>query len=85
MTNQKQLTDIADRVTKIIVEHFGIDESKVKPDSSLYDDLGADSLDTIELIMAFEDEFECVIADDVAEKLRTVQDAINMVESSFPA
>lgn len=72
--------NIADRVKKVIVDHLGVNESDVVPSASFYDDLGADSLDTIELIMAFEEEFDCVIPDDLAEKMRTVQDAIDYVQ-----
>ena len=61
--------DIADRVKKIVVEHLGVEESKVSENASFIDDLGADSLDTVELVMAFEEEFGCEIPDDAAEKI----------------
>lgn len=73
------MSDIADRVKKIVVEHLGVDESKVTENASFIDDLGADSLDTVELVMAFEDEFGVEIPDDAAEKILTVKDAIAFV------
>ena len=75
------MSDIAGRVTKIVVEHLGVDESKVVDSASFIDDLGADSLDTVELVMAFEEEFECEIPDDAAEKIQTVKDAIDFISS----
>lgn len=71
---------IADRVKKIVVEHLGADEDKVVPEANFIDDLGADSLDTVELVMAFEEEFGCEIPDDAAEKIQTVGDAISYLE-----
>ena len=71
--------DISSKVKKIVADHLGIDEAKVTDDSSFIDDLGADSLDTVELVMAFEEEFGCEIPDDAAEKITTVQDAINYI------
>src|SRR5438128_10776146 len=73
--------DVAERVKKIVVEHLGVDESKVTENASFIDDLGADSLDTVELVMAFEEEFGCEIPDDAAEKIVTVKDAVNFIES----
>jgi acyl carrier protein len=75
------MSDIAERVRKIVVEHLGVDEAKVTDGASFIDDLGADSLDTVELVMAFEAEFGCEIPDDAAEKILTVKDAINYIES----
>ena len=75
------MSDIAERVRKIVVEHLGVDEAKVTDSASFIDDLGADSLDTVELVMAFEEEFGCEIPDDAAEKILTVKDAINYIES----
>ena len=75
-------TDIAERVKKIVVEHLGVDESKVSGPASFIDDLGADSLDTVELVMAFEEEFGCEIPDDAAEKILTVKDAIGYIEAN---
>ncbi len=72
--------DISARVKKIVVEHLGVDEDKVTDGASFIDDLGADSLDTVELVMAFEEEFGCEIPDDAAEKILTVKDAVNYVE-----
>ena len=71
--------DVADRVKKIVVEHLGVDEAKVAEDASFIDDLGADSLDTVELVMAFEEEFDIEIPDDAAEKISTVKDAIDFI------
>ena len=75
------MSDIAERVKKIVVEHLSVDESKVTESASFIDDLGADSLDTVELVMAFEEEFGCEIPDDAAEKISTVKDAIAYIES----
>ena len=72
--------DIPARVKKIVVEHLGVDEDKVMDGASFIDDLGADSLDTVELVMAFEEEFGCEIPDDAAEKILTVKDAVNYIE-----
>ena len=72
--------DIADRVKKIVVEHLGVEEDKVTEAASFIDDLGADSLDTVELVMAFEEEFGCEIPDDAAEKIVTVKDAIDFIQ-----
>ena len=74
------MSDIAERVKKIVVEHLGVDEDKVKEQASFIDDLGADSLDTVELVMAFEEEFNIEIPDDAAEKIQTVADAINFIK-----
>ena len=68
--------DIPARVKKIVVEHLGVDEDKVTDGASFIDDLGADSLDTVELVMAFEEEFGLDIPDEDAEKMRTVGDAV---------
>jgi|TARA_B110000438_G_C15251385_1_gene409980 acyl carrier protein len=73
-------SDIPERVKKIVVEHLGVDEDKVTDGASFIDDLGADSLDTVELVMAFEEEFGCEIPDDAAEKILTVKDAVNYIE-----
>ena len=70
---------VADKVKSIIVEQLGVDEEEVTPDASFVDDLGADSLDTVELVMAFEEEFSIEIPDDAAEKIQTVGDAINFI------
>jgi acyl carrier protein len=75
-----EMSDVAERVKKIVVEHLGVDEGKVTENASFIDDLGADSLDTVELVMAFEEEFGCEIPDDAAEKIVTVKDAISFIE-----
>ena len=72
--------DITERVRKIVANHMGVYESKVTNSASFIDDLGADSLDTVELVMAFEDEFGCEIPDDAATKIVTVNDAVNLIE-----
>lgn len=79
------MSDIAGRVKKIVVEHLGVDEGKVTESASFIDDLGADSLDTVELVMAFEEEFSVEIPDDAAEKIQTVGDAINFIKENATA
>jgi acyl carrier protein len=74
------MSDIADKIKRIVVEHLGVDEAKVTPEASFIDDLGADSLDTVELVMAFEEEFDVEIPEDAAEKIATVKDAIDYIE-----
>ncbi len=73
------MSSIEDRVKKIVVDRLGVKEDEVKPNSSFVDDLGADSLDTVELVMALEEEFETEIPDEEAEKITTVQQAITYV------
>ena len=75
------MSDAADRVKKIVLEHLGVEESKVVENASFIDDLGADSLDTVELVMAFEEEFGGEIPDEDAEKIQTIQDAVTFIES----
>ena len=72
--------DVSSKVKKIVADHLGIDESKVTEESSFIDDLGADSLDTVELVMAFEEEFGSEISDSEAEKILTVGDAVKFIE-----
>ena len=79
------MTDVADRVKKIVVEHLGVEAEKVTEDASFIDDLGADSLDTVELVMAFEEEFGVEIPDDAAEKILTVKDALGFIETHAKA
>jgi acyl carrier protein len=79
-TKDFAMSDTAERVKKIVVEHLGVDETKVTENASFIDDLGADSLDTVELVMAFEEEFGCEIPDDAAEKILTVKDAIAFID-----
>ncbi|NBC35334.1 acyl carrier protein [Novosphingobium sp. FSY-8] len=76
------MSTIAEQVSKIVVEHLGVEEDKVTPEASFIDDLGADSLDIVELVMAFEEEFGVEIPDDTAEKITTVQDAISFIEAA---
>ena len=73
--------DISQKVKKMVAEHLGVEESKVAEESNFIDDLGADSLDTVELVMAFEEEFGSEISDSEAEKILTVGDAIKYIES----
>ena len=79
------MSDISARVKKIVVEHLGVEESKVTDAASFIDDLGADSLDTVELVMAFEEEFGVEIPDDAAEKIRTVGDAVSFINQNAQA
>ncbi len=79
------MSDIAEKVKKIVVEHLGVDEDKVKEDASFIDDLGADSLDNVEMVMAFEEEFGIEIPDDAAETIQTVGDAIKYIEQNASA
>jgi acyl carrier protein len=74
------MSDVAERVKKIVAEHLGVEEAKLVDSANFIDDLGADSLDTVELVMAFEEEFGCEIPDDAAEKIVTVKDAIDYIE-----
>ncbi len=76
---------IEERVKKIVADQLGVKEDTVATDSSFVDDLGADSLDTVELVMALEEEFECEIPDEEAEKITTVQEAISYVNANLPA
>ncbi len=69
-----------DKIRAIVAEQLGVDEDQVTPDASFVDDLGADSLDTVELIMAFEEEFEVEIPDEEAQKIKTVQDVIDYIQ-----
>ena len=71
--------NIKDKVKKIVADHLGIEQEKVTEEASFIDDLGADSLDTVELVMAFEEEFGCEIPDDAAEKILTVKDAVDFL------
>ena len=73
------MSDIAERVKKIVIEQLGVKEEEVTREASFVDDLGADSLDTVELVMALEEEFECEIPDEEAEKITTVQQAIDYI------
>ena len=76
------MSDVLERVRKIVIEHLDADPEKVTEKASFIDDLGADSLDTVELVMAFEEEFGVEIPDDAAEKILTVKDAINYIQEN---
>lgn len=76
------MSDTAERVKKIVVEHLGVEADKVNEAAIFIDDLGADSLDIVELVMAFEEEFNVEIPDDAAEKIATVKDAIDFINSN---
>jgi acyl carrier protein len=75
------MENIEQRVKKIVAEQLGVNESEIKNESSFVDDLGADSLDTVELVMALEEEFECEIPDEEAEKITSVQQAIDYINT----
>jgi acyl carrier protein len=76
------MSETADRVKKIVVDHLGVEGDKVTEEASFIDDLGADSLDIVELVMAFEEEFGVEIPDDAAEKITTVKDAIDYIDQN---
>lgn len=75
------MAEVLERVTKIVVDRLGVDEAEVKEEASFKDDLGADSLDVVELVMELEDEFDMEISDDDAEKIVTVGDAVNYIKA----
>ncbi len=75
------MSEIANKVKEIVIEHLNVDEDKVKPEAGFADDLNADSLDVVELVMAFEEAFDCEIPDEETEKIVTVGDAIRYLES----
>ena len=76
------MASVDEKVKQIIVEQLGVDEAEVTPNASFVDDLGADSLDTVELVMAFEEAFDIEIPDEDAEKIRTVQDAVDYISKN---
>jgi acyl carrier protein len=76
------MSDVNERVKKIVVNYLGVEEDKVAEKASFIDDLGADSLDTVELVMAFEEEFGVEIPDDAAEKIQTVGDAVDFIKAN---
>jgi acyl carrier protein len=84
MEEQRMAASVEDKVKSIIVEQLGVDEAEVTPTASFIDDLGADSLDTVELVMALEEGFGIEIPDEDAEKITTVKDAINYIEAHQP-
>jgi acyl carrier protein len=75
------MSDTLEKVKKVVAEKLDVEVTKINEDSSLVDDLGADSLDQVELVMAFEEEFNCEISDDVAEKIITIKDAVSHIEA----
>lgn len=79
---ETDMSDIAERVKKIVIDHLGVDAEKVVEGASFIDDLGADSLDTVELVMAFEEEFGVEIPDDAADSILTVGDAVKFIEKA---
>jgi acyl carrier protein len=79
------MSDVEEKVKDIIVEELGVEREKLKSDASFMEDLGADSLDTVELVMAFEEEFGCEIPDDAAEQIQTVGDAVKFLEKHASA
>lgn len=79
------MSDVFERVKKIVVEHLDVEADKVTEKASFIDDLGADSLDNVELVMAFEDEFGVEIPDDAAENIKTVGDAVSFIKDKAPA
>ena len=81
-TKEYGMSDVNERVKKIVVNYLGVEEDKVTEKASFIDDLGADSLDTVELVMAFEEEFGVEIPDDAAEKIQTVGDAIDFIKAN---
>ena len=79
------MDNIEQRVKKIVAEQLGVNEGDIKTESSFVDDLGADSLDTVELVMALEEEFECEIPDEEAEKITSVQQAVDYIKANVKA
>ena len=75
------MSDIESKVRKIVAEHLDVEEDKISPNANFVDDLGADSLDQVELVMAFEEEFGCEIPDEDAEKITTLEDAVKYIKS----
>jgi acyl carrier protein len=75
------MSNVEERVKKIVIEHLGVEPTKVVSEASFIDDLGADSLDTVELVMAFEEEFGCEIPDEAAEKITRIEDAVKYIEA----
>jgi acyl carrier protein len=74
------MSSVMERVKKVVIEQLNVEEDQIRPEASFQQDLGADSLDTVELVMALEEEFGCEIPDEDAEKITTIQDAVNYVE-----
>ena len=84
MTPDEKVNKLNEKVKKIIAEQLSVTEDQIKPESAFVEDLGADSLDTVELVMALEEEFECEIPDEEAEKIRTFQDVVNYINTHAP-
>lgn len=76
------MSEVENKVKEIVAEHLSVDGEKITPDAKFIDDLGADSLDQVELVMAFEEEFGCEIPDDAAEKIVTLKDAVDFIEAN---
>lgn len=76
------MSNVIERVKKVVIEQLNVEEDQIKPEASFQQDLGADSLDTVELVMALEEEFGCEIPDEEAEKIATIQDAVNYIEAN---
>ena len=77
------MSDIADRVKEIVAKQLGAEDEAITPEATFVEDLGADSLDIVELVMAFEEEFECEIPDDAAEEIKTVDSAVKYIEKNL--
>ena len=77
------MSDVLNKVADIVVEHLGVDKAKIVPEASFIDDLGADSLDNVELVMAFEEAFDLEIPDESAEKIATIADAVRLIEENM--
>lgn len=76
------MSNVMERVKKVVIEQLNVEDDQIKPEASFQQDLGADSLDTVELVMALEEEFGCEIPDEEAEKIATIQDAVNYIEAN---
>lgn len=77
------MSDVLNKVADIVVDHLGVDKAKIVPEASFIDDLGADSLDNVELVMAFEEAFDLEIPDEAAEKIATIADAVRLIEENM--
>ena len=77
------MSEVLNKVADIVVDHLGVDKAKIVPEASFIDDLGADSLDNVELVMAFEEAFDLEIPDEAAEKIATIADAVRLIEENM--